>query len=389
MVGVGMNVRQRLARAAVAAWAGAALLAATGCDLRRETPPPVFASPDAVTASRDSLASSEAAVAEAAATAGSDADAIATGAAAAALAHVDALGGVYVAYPGQSPTPHPVPSPSATPAPEPTLAEAISATRATAETIATTSDDPNLAALARSIDLEWALREAWAAHVIASAAEEAAAADAAAQASATPAPVATPAPSASPGAPEPSDADPVFFPRANGSTDAAAGFVPERSSSLTQDQLRALALAEDEARFTYETEAAQEFAQRRDAALARSRLHGARSDALATLLNTDPRTPLYQLRDADLLNPDSRRALELSLETDLAARYAALLEGASADDASWVLNACFDAYARAMRTEGFTAANLPTLPGLRLTPAAGPASSPSASASPSASLSAG
>ena len=140
--------------------------------------------------------------------------------------------------------------------------------------------------------------------------------------------------------------------------------VPADTTGVPQEVLSELALAEDEARFAYETLAAQEFAQDRDAALARAALHAERSDALAALLTDDPRTPLYQLRDVDLLDPESRAALQLSLETDLAVRYTTLLDGASAADAAWLLNAAFDAYARAMRTEGFTASDLPTLPGL-------------------------
>ena len=144
------------------------------------------------------------------------------------------------------------------------------------------------------------------------------------------------------------------------------GVLPPSTSALTQDALSSLALAEDEARFAYETLAAQEFAQERVAALARATLHAERSDALAALLADDPRTPLYQLRDVDLMDSEARTALELSLEMALAVRYSTLLDGASATDAAWLLNASFDAYARAMRTEGFAASDVPTLPGLEV-----------------------
>lgn len=313
----------------------------SGCGVRWETEPPMFPTPDAVTVARDALADAEDAVREAATREGADAYSRA------AAAHLDVLGGVYVAYPGETP------SPSPTPLPEPTLEEAVSQARATAEEVAAGTDDADLAFLARSIDLEWALRNLWAAR-------EETTADAGETASASPTPV--------PGTDEdsPIDAELVWFPLADGSTMDAAGFVPTHTTALSQDALSSLALAEDEARFAYETLAAQEFAQDRETALARAAIHAERSDALAALLDTDPRTPLYQLRDVDLLDPDARRALERSLETDLAVRYSTLLDGASAADAAWLLNASFDAWARAMRTEGFAASDLPTLPGLEV-----------------------
>ena len=342
---------RRLRGFAAAAAAVAVATLVSGCDVRWETDPSSFPSPDEVTVARNSLADAEAAVLEAAAEPGSDTDAVAPGAAAAAQAHLDVLGGVYVAYPDA-----PSPSPSVSPAPKPTLAEAIAFARDTAEDVAASTDDADLAFLARSIDLEWALRGLWAEREAAT--QDAADAETAASASPTPLPATE--------ADSPGDADPVWFPLADGSTVDAAGFVPTAATGLAQDALSGLVLAEDEARFAYETLAAQEFAQDRDAALARAVLHGERSDTLAALLDADPRTPLYQLRDANLLDPDARSALERSLEIDLAARYSVLLDGATAADAAWLLNASFDSYARAMSTEGFTAADLPTLPGLQV-----------------------
>lgn len=325
----------------VAVVAAAAALLLSGCDVRWETEPPTFPSPDAVTVARDSLADAENAVLQAASREGVGVYATA------AQAHLDVLGGVYVAYPGTTPTPSPSPTP------EPTLDEAVAAARATAEDVAATTSDADLAAIARSIDLEWALRGLWAAR-------EATLAEAGA------APSASPDAEPSAGEDSPADADPVWFPRADGTTADDAGMVPTETTGVSQEALSELAVAEDEARFAYETLAAQEFAQDRDAALARAALHAERSDALAALLTDDPRTPLYQLRDVDLLDPEVRAALQLSLETDLAVRYTTLLDGASDTDAAWLLNASFDAYARAMRTEGFAESDLPTLPGLRV-----------------------
>ncbi|NTV40053.1 MAG: DUF4439 domain-containing protein [Demequinaceae bacterium] len=351
-------------RARAAALACGSVLALTACDLRLETDAPTFPSPAAAVVARDSLADAEAAVLAAATAAGASADGVATGAAATAQAHLDALGGVYVAYPGTTP------SPSASPGPAPTLADTITAVRATAEEVAASTDDANLASLARSIDLEWALRELWALRSAANTAAEEAAALALASASPTPE-AAEGDPSVAPAATLPGDHGASPFPLADGSVDDAAGFVPATATGIGQEDLSALALAEDEARFTYETIAAWEFGDLQAEVLARSRLHGERSDALTALLTSelraaDPRTPLYQLRDANLPDPGSREALERSIELDLGARYAALLDGTSAVHTAWLLNAAFDSYARAMATAGFAAADLPTLPGLRI-----------------------
>ncbi len=361
-------------RTSVAVLAALAAVTLVGCGLRWEGEPPAVPSPDAVTVARDSLAAAEAGIVEAAKREG--ADALAVGAAAAAETHLEVLGGVYVAYPFAPASPEGAATVSA--ASQPTLAAAIAAARRTAASVASTSVDPDLAFLARSIDLEWALRERWAAQV---AAAEAAGARTEAPASASP----TPPPRAAEGSrEEPArDADPVRFPPADGSIAVAAGFAPDESTGLTQGTLTELTLREDEARFAYETLAAQEFGPRRDDALARARLHAERSEALAVFLDADPRTPLYQVRNANLLEPTSRRALERSLEADLATRYAALLDAVSPQDATWLFNAAFDAYARAMRTDGFSAVDLPTLPGLEVVVSAPTPAPASASLAPS------
>ena len=367
--------RARSLRVPVAAMACLSALTISACDLRLETEPVIFPSPDAATAARDLLADAAADVLVASIDAGESADDVAVGAAATAQAHLEALGGVYVAYPSKAPSP----SPNA--APDPTLTEAIAGLRATAESVAASTEDANLAFLASSITLDWALRELWASYVAADAAAADAAASALAQASASPSPGPSQGPSVSqPSDPGTAEPDPAPlpgsrgdspFPSPDGKTPDPARFAPESvaETSVDADQVIALATAEDEARFAYETIAALEFSTRRDDALAKSALHGARSDALAAIVlvndpGADPRTPLYQLRDANLVDPDSRIALGRSIEIDLGARYATLLDGASSVDASWILNATFDAYARAMAAGGFTTADLPTLPGL-------------------------
>ncbi|NYI41832.1 DUF4439 domain-containing protein [Demequina lutea] len=389
------SLRAGSLRTAVAALVCASALVLSACDIRLETDPVTFPSPDATAVARNSLADAEAAVLAAATDAGASADGAAPGAAATAQTHLDVLGGVYVAHPGTTPAP----SPSVTPAPAATLADAIDAVRTKAEEVAATTDDADLAFLARSIDLDWALRELSAARAAATLAADDAAAQASAQASASPTPEeSVTSPNATKPTPLPGDSGDAPFPLASRSASGSAGFAPSAATSgLSDEQLSTLALAEDEARFAYETIAALEFGSLRESILARMRLHGERSDSLATVLASksdaaDPRTPLYQLRDANLPDPDSRDALERSIEIDLGDHYAALLDGASTADAAWLLNAAFDSYARAMATPGFTTADLPTLPGLRVgaatssasaTPSAAPsASSPSSSSVP-------
>ncbi len=293
--------------AAVAAVTVATLV--SGCGVRWETDPSPAPSPDATTVLRDSLAEAENVVAEAAA--GSTLP-IAGRAAKSAEAHLTALGGVYVAYPGS--TPSPSPSPEALPP----VADAIADVRAQAKDVAGQATDTDLAFLAASIELEWALVE-WASG---------------------------PAPTTSPD--------------------------PPMATDLPDAAVSELVLAHDEARFAYETLAAQEFATDRAVALARALFHGDTADALVTLVAVDPRTPLYQLRDADLTDPDARDALARSLELDLGWRYASLMDGATARDRTWLFDGAFEAYTAAARTEGFTFGDIPTLPGLAKSSVAAP-----------------
>jgi len=409
MAGMGLGSRAgwlRLGsmRAGLAALACASALTLSACGIRLETAPVTFPSPDATAVARNSLADAEAAVLAAAKQAGASEDQTAPGAAATAQKHLDVLGGVYVAHPGTTPAP----SPDVTPTPPPTLAEAIHTVRAKAEEVAGSTKDADLAFLARSIDLDWALRELWATRSAANAAAEVAAA----QASDSPTPdqqageptATNPTPLPLP-ATLPGDSGDASFPRADGFTSDSSGFAPGTAATgLTKEEASALALAEDEARFAYETIAALEFGPLRESILARMRLHAQRSDALASVLTsqlhgTDSRTPLYQLRGANLPEPDSRETLERSIESDLGDRYAALLHGASAADAGWLLNAAFDSYARALATPGFATGDLPTLPGLKVgaasaspkpsasAPASTPASPAAASSAPASSSS--
>ncbi len=313
-------VGRRLGSFVGVAAAAAVVLLVSGCGVRWETEPSPAPSADATTVLRDSLADSENVVADAA---DASSVAIASRAANSAAAHLTALGGVYVAYPGATPTP------ASSPAPLPSLADAIAVARTQAQEVAAQANDPDLAFLAASIELEWALVQ-W---------------------------VLVQSTSASPTGSPAATAEPMKPPEATDVPDVAR---------------TALVLAHDEARFAYETLAAQESGTARDAALARAQAHGERADALVTLVAADPRTPLYQLRDADLTDPDARSALARSLELDLGWRYASLMDGATAADLPWLFDGAFDAYTAAGRTEGFTVGDIPTLPGVAVDSTATP-----------------
>lgn len=302
-----------------AAVAVATVLLVSACGVRWETEPSPAPSPDATTVLRNLLADSESFVADAAEASTSP---LAGRAVTSAEAHLTALGGVYVAYPGNTPTPSPSPEPL------PSVAAAVADARDQAANVAAQTTDPDLAFIAASIELEWALIQ-WMAE-----ADTANSADV---------------------------GDATFEP----ATPPDATEVPD--AALTE-----LVLKHDEARFAYETLAAQEFGPDRDTALTRARFHGESADALATLVTLDPRTPLYQLRDADLTDPDARDALARSLELDLGWRYASLMDGATAADLPWLLEGAFDAYTAAGRTEGFTWDDIPTLPGITINSAATP-----------------
>lgn len=350
----------RSRRAATAAMVAAALVASVGlggCEWRRETPPPVWPTPDAVTAARDLLAEATAEVLAAAdrELAAEPAETFAATVRASALVHLEALGGVYVAYPDASAAPAEA-SASATPEPVLTLDDAIAAAREAASA-ASAEGDPELSALARAIDLEWALRLTL-----------------------TRSPGRDAAPSPSP-SPDPASGDDVLpaiagptvdastrtpFPPARGTAASDAAFAPGAATSLSPEDLAAIALAHDHARFAYETIAAWEFGPARTAALDLADFHGARSDEFAATLPDDPRTPVYQLRDANLPDTASRRALELDVERHIGLTLAAALDDAPESELDWLLNATFDALVRASTAWGFEETDIPTLPGLRV-----------------------
>ncbi len=328
----------RSAHRGLTGWAAVAVaaLALTACGVRWETAPLAQPTPDAQTLARDTLAVAEQVVAEAVA-----ADPSSAGSAALRLAqaHLDVLGPVYVAYPSAEPSPAPVPAP-------PPVDVAIAAARVTAGEVAS---DPSLGEIARiavALDLSWALEQTLAAAV-----------DAGTMRSAPEGDQPLPLPDGSP---------------------SSAGFSPGADTALSQAEIATLAAAHDQARFVYETVAAWEQGDERSTAMLLASAHQRRSDALATTLAEDPRTPLYQLSATDLGDATARERLAVSVEVDLGARYAALGVQAAAPDRAWLMNCAYDSYARAMALPGFNAGDLPALPGLEVTASIN-AATPSAS----------
>jgi len=312
-----MAGRRRAQRVIVATVMCGALVTAAGCGLRMETEPSPFPVADQTTLARDDLATAVATVVTAATVRGNGEG---TSAAPIATAQLEALGGVYIAYPNADATPEP------SPVSPPSVATAITALRNTAREIATQTSDANLASLATSIDLAWAL---------VGAGDNAAADGWLSEA----------------------------LPLPDGTT-SVAGFVPTLTTDLSPEVVAELALMHDHARFVYETAAAQLFAHERDEALERSRAHGERSDALqAATTAPDERTTLYQLRGVSVADADARNALFISIEHDLALRYTVLAVTATGSDRDWLLNAAY-ASSMAVFTLGAGDDLITALPGL-------------------------
>lgn len=312
-------------RAAVAAVATAAVLATAACDIRLETDPLVTPTPDAVTVARDLAALQEAdivAALAAPATGGPGDGALRAIESAAAPAHLEVLGGVYVAYPGAAP------EPSADPIPDLRTAVTVARDRALAQAFAESETDAGFLAGIRGFTHAFAL---WHAGVL-----DARAANVA---------VPVVAERTLPG------------PWGDGVT-----LVPE-TSAVGSQALAELAVLHDQARFTYEVIAARESGVRRDRALQRARLHRDRSDALAYLAGVDERLAVYELPGARVADAAARDETARDTELALGWRYMALTSGASAVERSWLMSAAFDAYAAAAMTEGFAAAHFPVLPG--------------------------
>lgn len=344
----------------------------SGCSWHLEAEPVVYPSASQSTLERDQAARREQSVVDALGTVGDSGTATDTGNAAAqgtaagagdlaaiesqaAPAHLDALGGVYLASP--SPTPSPFPG---------SLADAVQQARDGALETARDTADANLAFLQSSMGLTHAFALWWAQNAnLAASVEATPAPSPTASAPGDVEPGASPAPSASP-SPEPVTAAARLLPS---SINLGESFIPQQTAAISPLTFSDLALAHDQARFLYEVIAARSAGSERDNALARRNVHAARADEFAALAGSeDRRQPLYEVAPDDVSTALSRGATARAAEFALGATYAAMLDGVADEDRGWILNAAFDAYAAGSVQLGFTPDEFPVLPGLEVTP---------------------
>lgn len=327
-----------------------AVVSLAGCSWRLETAPVVYASPSEITLQRDGAAVRESHIIDALAGGASFTDsALASLEATAAPRHLDALGGVYLAYPS------PTPSASAEPFLG-SLEAAVTQARDGALASAQATTDEGLSLLESSIGLTHAFALWWDADGLA--------ASAAASAALAPTPDADG--QASP-PPVVITAVERILPT---SVDLGTSFVPSApTTQLPSKVLSDLAVAHDRARFLYEVMAAKASGAERANALARRDIHAARSDALAALSDQpDRREVLYYVPPKKVATAPARGATATTTEFALGSTYMSLLDGAAVKDRGWLLNAAFDAYAAGAIQAGFTVAQFPTLPGIETVP---------------------
>lgn len=343
----------------------------SGCSWHLEAEPVVYPSASQATLERDQAARREQSVVDALGTAGDSGAAADTGNAAAqgtaagarhlaalesqaAPAHLDALGGVYLASP--SPTPSPFPD---------SLADAVEQARDGALETARDTADANLAFLQSSMGLTHAFALWWAQNGGLAASVEPDPAPSTAAAPGDAEPGASASPSASP-SPAPVTAAARLLPT---NINLGESFTPQQTATISPLTFGDLALAHDQARFLYEVIAARSAGSERDNALARRDVHAARADEFAALAGSeDRRQPLYEVPPDDVATAQSRGATARATEFALGATYAAMLDGVADEDRGWILNAAFDAYAAGSLQLGFTPEDFPLLPGLEVTP---------------------
>lgn len=309
-----------------------AVLVLAGCSWRLETPAPDWPSPDPLTQVRDAAAERESQVIEAAGqpdAAGTPTGVVLTGIEQElSPARLDALGGLYVAYPDATPTP--VEDDQA-----PSLIDAVTSARDghLADALATDSDE--LALLLASAGLSHAL-SAWYATWV----EDAI------------------------GAAE----QPVVAERtlASDALPEDAGLVPS-AASLPAEKISELAVMHDQARYAYEVMAARAADDEREMWLARRDIQATRGDALVALPGVeDLREATYVVLADQTADPAVRVETARQIEAGAGAMYVALLNEADKNQWSWLLHAAFDAYAQAAAFGQPTVEDypVPALPGI-------------------------
>lgn len=311
-------------------------LAVAGCAWRLETPPPTWPTPDPVTQVRDAAAQREQDVIDAITATSTQAGAVDVVLTEIegphATVRLEALGGVYAAYPDTSPSPTDDDAHAS-----PSVVEAVSAARDGHLADALVTDDENLALLLASAGLSHAL-SAWYAQWVTDAISAA--------------------------------SEPVIAERLLPS-DALANsmdFIPP-AGAIPADTLADLALAHDQARYAYEVMAARAVDEEREWWLARRDLQTARADALTGLAGgVDLRQAVYVVLAESTADPAARSDFAHQVETTLAATYASLLAKTSSGQWPWLLHGAFDAYAQAAVYRGPTASayEVPALPGISI-----------------------
>lgn len=309
-----------------------AVVVLAGCSWRVEAPAPAWPSPDELTQVRDAAAERESLVVDA--TDESNAAGTPTGVVLneierhLAPTRLEALGGLYVAYPDATPTP-------AEDEQAPSLLEAVTGARDGHLADALATDSADLALLLASAGLSHALSAWYAAWV-----EDAI------------------------GAAE----LPVVAERTLPSEVLAevAGLVPP-ATTLPTEKIAELAVMHDQARYAYEVMAARAAEDERDQWLARRDLQAARGEALVALSGLeDQREATYVVLGDRTADSAARVETARQIEAGAGATYASLLAEATTDEWSWLLHAAFDAYAQAATYGEPTAEDypVPALPGI-------------------------
>lgn len=304
--------------------------ALAGCSWRLETPAPTWPSPDAVTLARDAAAEREQAVLDALSLAdGTASDAVIVAYEGdAAPVRLETLGGVYVAYPGATP------SPTASPAPRPDPAAAVEAARDGAMADALATDDESLAFLLESVSLSHAVTgwyAAWAEQAF-----------------------------TEPGTPVVEERPLTTAPT------GTVAVLPE-ATSVPTEALTTLAVEHDRARYLYEVMAAKAADDERSQWLARRDLQAARAAALVALPGVDDtRAAVYVVDNEAIGDAEARVAAAQTAESTLAERYVSLVADQDAAEEPWLLSAAFDAYAQAAAYADPSThdATIPALPGV-------------------------
>jgi hypothetical protein len=319
------------------AFAALAASALAGCSLRLEKPPVAAPARGQYELLRDAAARSEVRVLDAL-------GAVAPGQStpghdyfvkvetASATPHLKALGGVYVPFPSAAPA---SPSPGRAPAPA-SLTSAVVDARDADLAAALIANDPDLALLLASIGLCHA--EAFAVGLYHD-------------------------PIASGFAPL---ADERHMPGA-----AFANLVPA-STSLDAETLKGLIVAHDYAAYAYEVIAARSTDDGKAQALARSRIHAQRAEALVAIARVDPRSPAYVIDHAKIGTDEAMASLARATELGIADRYVTAFFGAAKagepgrGDRGWLLAGAYDALAQGLLWPGAAAADALPLPGVVL-----------------------